>query len=77
MSLPTVTGKRLLKSLIRNGYIKVRQKGSHVTVRDPNDPSLIAVVVFTSDDLLPGTLYSIKRGLNLSREEFLEILNDC
>jgi len=77
MVLKSVSGKRLLKSLIRNGYIKVRQKGSHVSVRDPNDHSAFAVVVCTSDDLLPGTLDSIKRGLKLSRKKFLDILNDC
>jgi len=77
MGLPTVSGKRLLKSLIRNGYVKVRQKGSHVSVRDPNDNSRFAVIVCTKEDLLPGTLDSIKRGLKLSREELLEILNDC
>ena len=74
---PSVTGKRLLKCLLRKGYLKVRQNGSHISIRHPEDPMIVSVIQKTNDDMVPDTLDCIKRQLKLSRKEFLEILQDC
>ena len=74
---PGVTGKRLYKCLLRKGFIKVRQKGSHITIRHPNNKLIVATIPLPRGDIPNGTLDSIKRQLQLSREDFLEILQDC
>lgn len=80
---PTVTGKRLIKALLRKKYIEVKRrkgkrgKASHVSIRHPKDKTKVAVVIDTKDDLQKGTLGSIRRQLKLSRERFIEILRDC
>ena len=49
---PSVTGKRLIKELLRVGYIFLRQKGSHVSIGHPKDKRIFAVVMDTPDDLI-------------------------
>ena len=73
---PSVTGKRLLKCLLRKGYLKVRQNGSHISLRHPTDPTIVTVIQNTSDGMVLDTLGCIKRQLKLSRQEFLGILQD-
>lgn len=74
---PSVTGKRLIKKLIRIGYIYCRKKGSHVSLRHPENPLIVPVVPDITKDLKKGTLEGIKKQLRLSRKEFIEILRDC
>jgi len=74
---PSVTGRRLIKALIRLGYIKIRQDGSHVSFRHPDNPKIITVIQDTIKDLKKGTLEGIKKQLKLSRKEFIEILRTC
>ena len=74
---PSVTGKRLIKALVRKKHIILRQKGSHVSIGDSEDNTIFAVVMNTSDDLCIETLENIKRSLKLTRKEFMVILRDC
>lgn len=74
---PSVTGKRLIKELLRVGYIFLRQKGSHVSIGHPKDKRIFAVVMDTPDDLCPETLHNIKKSLQLTRTEIIKILQDC
>ena len=80
---PAVTGNRLIKALLRNKYIGIKRmkgkrgKASHVVIGHPKDKTRVTVVIDTKDDLKKGTLGSIRRQLKLSREEFIEILQDC
>ena len=74
---PSVTGKRLIKALLRRGYKKLRQNGSHVSIGHPMNPLLFTVVQDTPKDLLPGTRDAIRRNLRLTRKKYLEILSDC
>ena len=74
---PSVTGKRLIKALLRLGYIISGQEGSHFSLRHPQNPFIIAVVPNITKDLKKGTLEGIKKQLKLKRKEFLEILRDC
>ena len=74
---PSVTGKKLLKCLLRKGYLKVRQNGSHVFLRHPDDPMKHTVIQNIKDDLSPPMINCIRRQLKLSRKEYLKILKDC
>ena len=74
---PSVTGKRLIKSLLRAGYISLIQKGSHVSIGHTVNKSIFAVVMNTTDDLCSETINNIKSSLKLTRDEFMKILQDC
>ena len=77
---PSITGKRLLKALLRRKYIIVKRKSgkrgkaSHVVVRHPRDKTKVTVIIDTTDDLKKGTLGAIRRQLKLSKEDFFNIL---
>jgi len=74
---PAVTGKRLIRCLLRKGYIKIRQKGSHITIGHPEDKTIVVVVMDTKKDMCVGTLLCIKRQLKLSKKKFLKMLQEC
>jgi predicted RNA binding protein YcfA (HicA-like mRNA interferase family) len=74
---PSITGKKSVMALKRKGYVVLRQKGSHVSIGSPEDNTVFAVVMNTSDDLCKDTLQNIKHSLKLSREDFIKILQDC
>jgi len=74
---PSVTGKKLIKELLRRGYIHCRTKGSHFSLRHPENPFIITVIPNTTKNIGKDLLGDIKKQLRLSREEFIGILRDC
>lgn len=73
MGLPVVSGREVIKALAKIGFRIVGRRGSHVRLKRKDGKTLI-VVVPDHRELARGTLKSILRQANLSREEFLEIL---
>jgi predicted RNA binding protein YcfA (HicA-like mRNA interferase family) len=69
--LPSVKPDEIVRILLRIGFHKVRQKGSHMQMKRGN---LLVTVPMHSGDLNPGTLKSILRQAKLDDEEFLELL---
>ncbi|WP_053958108.1 type II toxin-antitoxin system HicA family toxin [Sulfobacillus thermosulfidooxidans] len=68
--LPHLTARELLQKLARLGFIRVRQKGSHVVVRHANDPQRFAVVPLHSQRTIPpGTLQHILHSLRISIDD--------
>lgn len=69
-----VSGNDLLKAIVRIGYVRVRQKGSHVycTTQFPSEHH---IAIPLHDSLKVGTLNSILRELaahrNQTRDELL------
>ena len=74
---PSVTWKKLIKELLRRGYIHCRTKGSHFSLRNPKNPFIIAVVPNYSKDLGKDLLNDIRKQLQLTRDDFIAILSDC
>lgn len=73
--LPIISGKKLLKLLLKNGFVKIRQKGSHVFI-ESNDSSVGTVIpIHGNEDLSKGLLKSILNDLELSVIELLSICN--
>jgi len=68
-----VSGRDVIKALAEIGFIVVGRRGSHVRLKKKDEKTLI-VIVPDHKELARGTLKSILRQANLSREEFLEIL---
>jgi len=68
--LPVLSGKELIKALERDGFIIVRQKGSHVSLRKNE----FRTVVPLHSDLSKGTLLGILKQCGLSKEKLVELL---
>lgn len=70
MKLPVVSGEQVIRVLGRYGYVAVRQKGSHVRLRNDTDPRKLPVTVPLHDEVAFGTLKRILRDALLTVEEF-------
>jgi len=68
--LPRLTGKELLKILIKQGFTLERIEGSHHILKRP-DGQIVTIPVHTGEEIGPGLLIRIiKKELNISREIF-------
>lgn len=72
--LPIVSGRKAVQALKHIGYRVVRQKGSHIRLRDESDPNHLPVTVPDHKTLKPGLLRQILRDANLSVDEFISLL---
>ena len=76
--LPRVTSTEAIKALEKLGFVKVRQKGSHVIMkkqlRDSNNTQIGCVVPLHNKTLAVGTLKSILNQANVSVDEFIQVL---
>ena len=73
------TGNRLIRALTKNGYeIKNYCKGSHVFLIHPKNKNSYAVIPNTKKTLKIELLEGIRKDqLKVSRNKFIEILEDC
>jgi len=72
MKLPLLSGEEICKALAKIGYIKVRQRGSHIRLKCPGRKS---VTVPDYREVSRGLLRKILRDAEISEEEFLKLLN--
>ena len=72
--LPVVSGKKLLRIVLRNGFIALRKKGSHVFVQSTTDQKGTAIPIHGNEDLGKGLLKSILNDLDLSVDDLLKML---
>jgi predicted RNA binding protein YcfA (HicA-like mRNA interferase family) len=70
--LPILTPRKLVKRLIKLGFIEDHQTGSHKVFYNPETKKR-AIVPFHVKDLPKGTLSAILREAGVSREEFLSV----
>jgi len=68
--LRVFSGKELCKLLEKNDFKKVRQRGSHIVMQKRTATSTITIPVPNHGTLRIGTLQSIIRQSQLSRELF-------
>jgi len=73
--LPILSGKQLLKLLQKNGFVSVRQKGSHVFVEDKDGELTTVIPLHGNEDLGKGLLKAILNDLELSVDALVEMLN--
>jgi predicted RNA binding protein YcfA (HicA-like mRNA interferase family) len=72
--LPLVDGKRLEKLLINLGFVKTRQKGSHIIYWHP-DGRLTTIPHHGNRIISRPLLREILKEINISIEEYLEYMN--
>ena len=73
MKLPVISGYELVKFLVKQGFVVVGRKGSHVRLKKNISSKLLVTVVPLHHRLDPGTLLGILRQCELSREDFLRL----
>jgi predicted RNA binding protein YcfA (HicA-like mRNA interferase family) len=72
--LRRVSGEEAIRALERLGFVKVRQKGSHVILKKNTPEGDIGCVVPLHRELAIGTLRGILRQARVTPEEFMENL---
>ncbi len=68
-----ISGQEIVKALLKLGYQVDHQTGSHIILRQNQQP-FRRLTVPNHKDLAPGTLRAIIRQAGLTREEFLELI---
>lgn len=72
--LPILSGHEVIKILSIFGFATIRQKGSHVVLGKVTTFGKIYCVVPLHKELKKGTLSSILRQAQISKEEFLKYI---
>jgi predicted RNA binding protein YcfA (HicA-like mRNA interferase family) len=63
----------VIRALERDGWVVVRQRGSHVHLRKEGNPSVVSVPYHTGD-LRRGTVMGILKDAGITPERFAELL---
>jgi len=72
--LPVITPKKLIQALERSGFIVHRQRGSHVYLYHPDNPTSIVTVPMHNKDLKKGTLKGILRQAGMDTKDLIKLL---
>ena len=72
--LPRVSASELIRALERLGFIKVRQKGSHVILKKRTTIVIGCVVPLHNKTIAVGTLSNILNQAQISAEDLIDNL---
>jgi len=72
--LPVISGRNAIKAFQKIGYSVVRQRGSHIRMRDNVNPLHKALTIPAHQEIKPGLLRKLLRDANLTTEEFLALI---
>jgi len=70
--LPAITAKELVKALVRMGFFKSRQKGSHLILCHQDGRR--TVVPMHTGSIPRGTLKAILRDIEITKDELQKYL---
>ena len=71
VKLPVISGHDLIQLLQKSGFLVVRQKGSHVSMRKANHKTVIPL----HDELAKGTLLGILKQCGLTKDDLIDWLH--
>lgn len=74
--LPVVSADEAIRVFEKIGYRVVRQRGSHVRLRDERDEKHQPLTIPDHKILKPGLLRRLIRDANLTVDEFIELLRE-
>ena len=72
--LPRITAAEFLRALLRDGWVRHRQVGSHVQLKHPSKPGRVTVPSHAGITLKPKTLARALEQAELTVEELTELL---
>jgi predicted RNA binding protein YcfA (HicA-like mRNA interferase family) len=73
--LPSLTGKDIISILKKLGFEIKRQKGSHVFLQHPDGRATV-VPIHSGETIGPGLMAKILRDVNMTKEEFYQLLKE-
>ncbi len=68
--LPSLTARKLVRFLRKQGFVEIRQRGSHLTLRRESDSRTVTVPVHTGRDIGKGLLKKILLDAGYTVKEF-------
>ncbi len=71
--LPLISGREAIRVSQHVGYEVVRQRGSHIRLRHPQDPERKPLTVPDHRTLKPGLLRKLIRDARLEVDEFIRL----
>jgi predicted RNA binding protein YcfA (HicA-like mRNA interferase family) len=72
--LNRVSGEEAIRALEKLGFVRVRQRGSHVVLKKVTHDGVTGCVVPLHRELATGTLRGILRQAQVTPDEFMELL---
>jgi len=69
--LPRVSGEETIRALEKLGFLRVRQRGSHVILKRATAEGTFGCSVPLHSELAPGTLRGILRLARVELEDFI------
>ena len=72
--LPVVAGAELVKALQKQGFVVLRQHGSHIVMQKRDASGVITTVVPAHKEVARGTLHAILRKARLSPDDLIRLL---
>lgn len=72
--VPVVTYLKVIKALQRDGWVVVRQKGSHIRLQKHLADEILKLTVPSHSPIKRSTLSHILKQARLSVEKFLDLL---
>ena len=72
--VPTLSYVRVINGLKRDGWVVVRQRGSHIRMQKNTRSEILKITVPAHIPIKRSTLSHILKQARLSVEEFLELL---
>lgn len=69
--LRQVSGQEAIRALERLGFVKVRQRGSHVVLKKVTAEGAVGCVIPLHDELAIGTLRSILKQADVPPDQFM------
>lgn len=72
---PRVTGERLIRALLKAGFVELRRTGGHAILRHRSDMTRrVTVPMHGTKPIRLGTLRSILKGARLTDEDLRDLL---
>ena len=72
--LQKISGEKAVKALVKMGFERLRQKGSHVILKKMTPNGAIGTVVPMHKELAVGTLRGILKQARVEPDEFMKFL---
>jgi len=69
MRLPQISGKELVKKLMKIGFVVTRQRGSHIRIEKNTKDRTIKITIPNHKVIKKGTLNRIVKDSELNSEE--------
>jgi len=72
--VPSLSYEKVINALRRNGWVVVRQRGSHIRLHKRTADETLKLIVPAHRPIKKSTLAHILKQANLSLETFLDLL---